>query len=66
MKTVELISRARMCARVPPHTDVINKGFWLALKSDIQTTAMIISAKSTTPTKIFFKDFLNEYIKTYS
>ena len=65
-KTVELVAKARSCTQEPPDEDVIYKALWIALKSDIQTTAMILSAKWTTPTKIIFKETLLEYIRKYS
>lgn len=65
-KTVELVTEARQCTQEPPDEDVIYKALWIALKSDIQTTAMILSAKYTTPTKILFKETLLEYIRKYA
>ena len=65
-KTVELVTEARQCTQEPPDEDVIYKALWIALKSDIQTTAMILSAKWTTPSKIMFKETLLEYIKKYA
>ena len=65
MKTIELVARAKQCTKEPPDDDVVNKALWLALKNDIQTTAMIVTAKYTTPTKIMFKEILTEYIKNY-
>ena len=66
MKTIELVSHAKRCTKEPPDEDVIYKALWIALKSNIQTTAMIISAKQTTPTKVMFKETLLDYIKRYS
>tara|TARA_B110000858_G_scaffold190706_1_gene239044 strand:- start:2691 stop:2945 length:255 start_codon:yes stop_codon:yes gene_type:complete len=57
---------ARSCTQEPPDEDVIYKALWIALKSDIQTTAIILSAKWTTPIKIMFKETLLEYIRKYS
>ena len=65
MKTVELVAEARTCTKVPPDEDVIYKALWIALKCDIQTTAMMIAAKWTTPTKILFKETLQEFIRLY-
>lgn len=66
MKTIELVAQAKTCKKEPPDEDVIYKALWIALKSDIQTTAMIISAKQTTPTKVIFKETLIDYINRYS
>ena len=66
MKTIELVAQAKQCTREPPDEDVVYKALWIALKNDIQTTAMIITAKSTTPTKIMFKETLIDYIKKYA
>lgn len=66
MKTVELVAIAKQCKRVPDDSDVVNKALYLALQNDIQTTAMIVTAKSTTPTKLMFKETLHEFIRLYS